>query len=92
MWERCASLSCFPSGMRCQNSSKIKGQAHVCAHEEEGCRCVGDSFCECVSGCDTDPCGVAGLTALMSRTPSGTQAKNKKQIISDLNFLSLYIF
>lgn len=36
---------------------------------------MGDSFCECI--CDTDRCGVAGLTALMSRMPSGTRAEKK---------------
>lgn len=32
--------------------------------------------CFCVSGCDTDPCGVAGLTALMSKTPSRARERN----------------
>lgn len=52
---------------------------HVCGylvHQAALCECVRLFLCVWLSGCDTDPCGVAGLTALMSTTPSRARERN----------------
>lgn len=83
-WERCIFKLLPTRETRCQNSSKMKEcmsvcvcytiKLYMCGYLAALCECVCVSvflsMCVSLSGCDTDPCGVAGLTALMSRIPS----------------------